>query len=167
MDPEIAIIGRSYISSPFLILAMACRLFVTKLQINPLLLVRYGSDFKCLNIQNRTWDWYHDHSGKYCLRMNARTSLMVESTLVRVMAWCRQATSHYANQGWPISLSPYYCTTLQCRSLKLSTDTHEFDVNNNIISIHVPKYLVCPQNRHFVQSSMCSLCFVDCELLYI
>ena len=27
-------------------------------------------------------------------------------TLVQVMAWCRQATSHYLSQCWPRSLSP-------------------------------------------------------------
>ena len=30
-----------------------------------------------------------------------------KSTLVQVMAWCHQATSHYLSQGWPRSLSPY------------------------------------------------------------
>ena len=30
-----------------------------------------------------------------------------KSTLVQVMAWCRQATSHYLNQCWPSSLSLY------------------------------------------------------------
>ena len=30
-----------------------------------------------------------------------------KSTLVQVMAWCRQATSHYLSQCWPRSLSPY------------------------------------------------------------
>ena len=30
-----------------------------------------------------------------------------KSTLVQVMAWCRQATSHYLSQCWPSSLSPY------------------------------------------------------------
>ena len=30
-----------------------------------------------------------------------------QSTLVQVMAWCRQATSHYLSQWWPRSLSPY------------------------------------------------------------
>ena len=30
-----------------------------------------------------------------------------KSTLVEVMAWCRQATSHYLSQSWPRSLSPY------------------------------------------------------------
>ena len=30
-----------------------------------------------------------------------------KSTLVRVMAWCRQAASHYLSQCWPRSLSPF------------------------------------------------------------
>ena len=30
-----------------------------------------------------------------------------KSTLVQVMAWCRQATSHYLSQCWPRSVSPY------------------------------------------------------------
>ena len=30
-----------------------------------------------------------------------------KSTLVQVMAWCRQATSHYLSQCWPRSMSPY------------------------------------------------------------
>ena len=29
------------------------------------------------------------------------------STLVQVMAWCHQAPSHYLNQCWPSSVSPY------------------------------------------------------------
>ena len=28
-------------------------------------------------------------------------------TLVQVMPWCRQATSHYPSQCWPRSMSPY------------------------------------------------------------
>ena len=35
------------------------------------------------------------------------------STLVQVMAWCRQATSHYLSQCWPRSLSPYGVTRPQ------------------------------------------------------
>ena len=30
-----------------------------------------------------------------------------QSTLVRVMAWCRQAASHYLSQCWPRPLTPY------------------------------------------------------------
>ena len=33
-----------------------------------------------------------------------------QSTLVQVMAWCCQATSHYLSQRWPRSLSPYGVT---------------------------------------------------------
>ena len=36
-----------------------------------------------------------------------------QSTLVQVMAWCRQAPSHYLNQCWPRSLSPYGVTRPQ------------------------------------------------------
>ena len=36
-----------------------------------------------------------------------------KSTLVQVMAWCRQATSHYLSQCWPSSMSPYGVTRPQ------------------------------------------------------
>ena len=39
----------------------------------------------------------------------------VESTLVQVMAWCCQATSHYLGQCWPISMLPYGVTRPQCK----------------------------------------------------
>ena len=31
---------------------------------------------------------------------------LTKSTLLQVMAWCRQATSHYLSQCWPWSVSP-------------------------------------------------------------
>ena len=36
-----------------------------------------------------------------------------KSTLVQVMAWCRQGTSHYLSQCWPRSMSPYGVTRPQ------------------------------------------------------
>ena len=36
-----------------------------------------------------------------------------KSTLVQVMAWCREATSHYLNQCWPRSMLPYGITRPQ------------------------------------------------------
>ena len=36
-----------------------------------------------------------------------------KSTLVQVMAWCRQATSHYLSQCWPRSISSYGVTRPQ------------------------------------------------------
>ena len=35
------------------------------------------------------------------------------SALVQLMAWCRQATSHYLSQCWPTILSPYGVTRPQ------------------------------------------------------
>ena len=36
-----------------------------------------------------------------------------QSTLVQVMAWCHQATSHYLSQCWPRSISPHGLTRPQ------------------------------------------------------
>ena len=43
-----------------------------------------------------------------------------KSTLVQVMAWCRQATSHYLSQCWPRSMSPYGVTRPQWVILHLT-----------------------------------------------
>ena len=43
-----------------------------------------------------------------------------KSTLVQVMAWCRQATSHYLSQCWPRSLWPNGVTRPQWVNLKLT-----------------------------------------------
>ena len=37
-----------------------------------------------------------------------------QSTLVQVMAWCCQATTHYLNQCWPRPMSPYGITRTKC-----------------------------------------------------
>ena len=42
-----------------------------------------------------------------------------QSTLVQVMAWCRQATGHYLSQCWPRFLSPYGVTRPQWVKIKL------------------------------------------------
>ena len=44
-----------------------------------------------------------------------------KSTLVQVMAWCRQATSHYLSQCWPSSMSPYGVTRPQWVNYKYQT----------------------------------------------
>ena len=46
---------------------------------------------------------------------------MIRSTLVQVMTWCRQATSHYLSQCWPRSLLPYGVTRPQW----VNTDLHK------------------------------------------
>ena len=45
----------------------------------------------------------------------------VESTLVQVMTWCRQATSHYLNQCWPRSLTSFSVTRPQCVNIITGT----------------------------------------------
>ena len=46
---------------------------------------------------------FHDNA----LRWMTQDLIDDKSTLVQVMAWCRQATSHYLSQCWLSSLSPY------------------------------------------------------------
>ena len=41
-----------------------------------------------------------------------------QSILVQVMAWCRQAASHYLSQCWPRSLTPYGITRPQWVKMK-------------------------------------------------
>ena len=48
-----------------------------------------------------------DISNKIALRWTSLDLSDDKSTLVQVMAWCRQAKSHYLNQCWPRSLPPY------------------------------------------------------------
>ena len=49
-----------------------------------------------------------------CPQVNAsRPHRWDSSTLVQVMAWCRQATSHCLSQCWPRSMSPYGVTWSQ------------------------------------------------------
>ena len=49
-----------------------------------------------------------DISSKIALRWTSLDHSDDKSTLVQVMAWCHQATSHYLNQCWPRSLPPYW-----------------------------------------------------------
>ena len=56
-------------------------------------------------------DW--DISCEIALRWFSLDLTDEKSTLVQVMAWCRQATSHYLSQCWPRSMSPYGVTRPQ------------------------------------------------------
>ena len=53
------------------------------------------------------------HSFEIALRWMWQDLTDDKSTLVEVMAWCRQATSHYLNQCWPRSMLPYGVTRPQ------------------------------------------------------
>ena len=58
-----------------------------------------------------------------------------KSLLVQVMAWCRQATSHYLSQCWPRSLSLYGITRPQwvkkndCQLSSILTEDHDNNMN--------------------------------------
>ena len=51
-----------------------------------------------------------------------------KSTLVQVMAWCRQTTSHYLSQCWPRSVSPYGVIRPQWVKAK----PHEISIVHNL-----------------------------------
>ena len=55
-----------------------------------------------------------------------------QSTLVQVMAWCRQATSHYLGQCWPRSLMPYGVTRPQFAKKK----THSNSISQRCVYPH-------------------------------
>ena len=57
-------------------------------------------------------------SWKITLRWMPQNLTYEKSTLVQVMAWCRQATSHYLSQCWPRSISPYGVTKPQWAVLR-------------------------------------------------
>ena len=57
------------------------------------------------------------------------------STLVQVMAWCRQATSHHLNQCWPTSFLPYGATRPQFTSFLASQITSISTVCSTACSI--------------------------------
>ena len=52
-----------------------------------------------------------------------------QSTLVQVMAWCRQAPSHYLSQCWPRSLLPYGVTRPQW--VKATTPLNYLPISND------------------------------------
>ena len=65
--------------------------------------------------------------------------LTVKSTLAQVMAWCRQATSHYLNQCWLSLLSPYSVTRPQWVKYTLIDAARQqpitwFDINPSYVT---------------------------------
>ena len=64
-----------------------------------------------------------------------------KSTLVQVMAWCHQATSHYLSQCWPRSMSPYGIARPQWVNQNIRMISYLFSVWQYFqISSHVPSH---------------------------
>ena len=87
-----------------------------------------------------------------------------KSTLVQVMAWCRQAASHYLSQCCPKSLSPYGVTrpqwvkleSLKNERAKFNKLLHASLIMNSIWNTGLILG-VCPANerwRYFVTTSL-------------
>ena len=65
------------------------------------------------NLQTHLWIYILSTSCGIGLRWVPQNIFNDKSTLVQVMAWCRQAPSHYLSQCWPRSMSPYSTTQPQ------------------------------------------------------
>ena len=71
-----------------------------------------------------------------------------KSTLVQVMAWCRQATSHYLSQCWLSSLSPYVA-----RPQWVKQNSHSMNPMIKVSNyIHILKY------QGFSRKYSCVIC---------
>ena len=69
--------------------------------------------FYTSNFQVKFSDWWLGHLLQNSSPMNVSDLINDKSTVVQVMAWCLQATSHYLSQCWPRSRSPYGITRPQ------------------------------------------------------
>ena len=72
-------------------------------------------------------------------------------TLVQVMAWCCQATSHYLSQCWPRSLWPYGVTRPQW-------------VNACLMSFDI-LWCICGDYKHSIWSTLCWS--ISCALMFL
>ena len=106
--------------------------FITK--INSLAPGRCGKNFK--NIIFKTVIWSSSWSTRYEIvrKWMSKNLTNEKSTLLQVMAWCHQATSHYLSQRWPRSMLPYGITRPQW--VKTTTQIswkHSQHLNKNIV----------------------------------
>ena len=100
-----------------------------------------------------------------------------KSTLVQVMAWCRQATSHYLSPCWPRSLSPYDITRPQgvmprshchdwCGSLKSPTTILLCQISLQMMAEHVTRirwfiYLFLFSRNKLIQIATVNSCDLE------
>ena len=78
-----------------------------------------------------------------------------QSTLVQVMAWCRQATSHYLSQCWPRSVLPYGVIRPQWTWTCLITMTVSFSVPNGWVTYGVPIVRILEENQPYDKKTSC------------
>ena len=131
--------------------------FITK--INSLAPGRCGKNFK--NIIFKTVIWTSSWSTQYEIVRKWMSEILTneKSTLLQVMAWCHQATSHYLSQRWPRSMLPYGITRPQW--VKTTTQIswkHSQHLNKNIVETSmvsisiVMSQLKIPYRRSYIQT---------------
>ena len=81
--------------------------------LNSLASGRCGHNFKIIIFKLIPWTDISCAACKIVVRWIPQNSICDKSTLVQVMAWCCQATSHYLSQCWPRSMLPYGFTRPQ------------------------------------------------------
>ena len=81
-----------------------------------------------------------------------------QSSLVQVMAWCHQATSHYLSPCWPRSLSPFGVTRPQWVNSQIWSPTdspHQVPLMKKVFPSH--NLIMCPTHWEVVlESWVCS-----------
>ena len=78
--------------------------------VNSLAPGRRARNFKIIIFKLIPWTDISGAACKIVVRWIPQNSIDDKSTLVQVMAWCRQATSHYLSQRWARSMLPYGIT---------------------------------------------------------
>ena len=85
----------------------------------------------------------------YDFRWMLQNTFSDKATLVQVMAWCRQATSHYLSQCWPRFMSLYGVTRPQWLiSLFYVKVGDWFAGKTNMSSEHKPTVTMSVQNTY-------------------
>ena len=94
-----------------------------------------------------------------------------KSTLVQVMAWCHQATSHYLNQCWPRSVLPYRVTKPQWINISVTAEVSlwknmwEYILGNvnEVAIMYYPLYIRAPGLCNMGNPSETHLKLKSCE----
>ena len=75
---------------------------------------RCGWDFECFNLQPQFKVGILTISCGKVFRWMPQDHIDDKFTLVQVMGWCHQTTSHYLNQCWPSYMTPFDVSRQQC-----------------------------------------------------
>ena len=91
-----------------------------------------------------------------------------KSTLVQVMAWCRQAASHYLTQCCPRSLSPYGVTRPQWVKYKLASHKNRKSVIQILTKSCQHEFNFTPKHIDFINdTSTTEFLFCTSKVVYI